>query len=365
MKDIIFKGKNNYNDLKDYLDKNNLNNLFIVTFDYTEEPKLISFLRKANKEITLFAKFTPNPKYEEVVEGVKLFNKSKANCIIAIGGGSAMDVAKCIKAYSTMDPKENYLKQEIVDNKIPLIAVPTTAGTGSERTRYAVIYFEGKKQSVTSNYIIPNVVLFDSNFLKTLPMFQKKATVLDTFSHSIESYWSVNKTEESIKYSTKALRILLKNMNKYFKEDESVYDKMLEASFYAGKAINITQTTAGHAMSYKITSLYRTPHGLAAALVNSELLPYMIENTKDKDLLKTFDGLKDILKLKDLDALKGYIRKLLKKLDLYNVEVNRDDIDTLVDNVNPDRLKNNPFKLDKDDIRKIYNNIFDEIERRK
>ena len=70
-----------------------MNNLFIVTFDYTEEPKLISFLRKANKEITLFAKFTPNPKYEEVVEGVKLFNKSKANCIIAIGGGSAMDGA--------------------------------------------------------------------------------------------------------------------------------------------------------------------------------------------------------------------------------------------------------------------------------
>ena len=95
------------------------------------------FNKKRN--IVRFSDFIPNPLYESVVKGVELFHKEGCDTIVAVGGGSAMDVAKCIKLYSNMNNQDNYLKQKIVPNDIPLIAVPTTAGTGSEATRYAVI----------------------------------------------------------------------------------------------------------------------------------------------------------------------------------------------------------------------------------
>ena len=360
MDSLIIKGKSNYQKLKKYLKDHKLNKLFLVVFDYTEEPLLVQNL-KNDFDVTIFRDFTPNPKYEEVVSGVEAFKKSKAKTIIAIGGGSCIDVAKCIKVYSTMDSDINYLEQEIKNNKIKFIVAPTTAGTGSEQTRYAVIYYKNKKQSVTSYYLLPDVVYFDNSFLKTLPLFQKKSTVLDTLSHSIESYWSINRTSESIKYSKKAIKLVLDNLDDYLKDKEESYDRMFLASFYAGCAINITQTTAGHAMAYKLTSLYNIPHGLATMLVNSELLPYMISNTNDKKLLRIFDNLRKILYLINFDELKVYFHNLLVKLDLLNIKVNNKDLDELVDNVNIDRLKNNPYKLEKDDIRKIYTNLFKEL----
>jgi len=360
MDTLIIKGKSNYQKLKKNLKDHKLKKLFLVVFDYTNEPLLVENLKK-DFDVTIFRDFTPNPKYEEVVNGVKEFKKSKAKAIIAIGGGSCIDVSKCIKVYSTMDEKINYLEQEIKNNKIKFIAIPTTAGTGSEQTRYAVIYYNNKKQSVTSNYLLPDVVYFDNSFLKTLPLFQKKSTVLDTLSHSIESYWSINRTSESIKYSKKAIKLVLDNLDDYLMDEETSYDKMFLASFYAGCAINITQTTAGHAMAYKLTSLYNIPHGLATMLVNSELLPYMIDHNKDKKLERIFDNLRKILYLINFDELKVYFHNLLVKLDLLNINVNKKDIDELVDNVNIDRLKNNPYKLEKEDIRKIYINLFEEL----
>ncbi|MBO4501529.1 MAG: iron-containing alcohol dehydrogenase, partial [Clostridia bacterium] len=110
---------------------------------------------------TLFDSFTPNPLYEQVCKGVELFKKDKCDVILAMGGGSAIDVAKCVKLYCRMDENENYLKQECKDSGVPLIAIPTTAGTGSESTRYAVIYYEGKKQSVTHESIVPNYVVLE------------------------------------------------------------------------------------------------------------------------------------------------------------------------------------------------------------
>lgn len=99
--------------------------------------------------------------------------RRSCDLIIAVGGGSAMDVAKCIKLYAYMDPGINYLEQKIVPNDIPLLAVPTTAGTGSEATRYAVVYYKGEKQSVCDESCIPSAVLMDASVLKTRPLSEK------------------------------------------------------------------------------------------------------------------------------------------------------------------------------------------------
>ena len=118
-----------------------------------------------------FSQFAPNPSYEEVCKGVESFNTEQCDTILAVGGGSAIDVAKCIKLYCKMPNDKPYLEQEYEDTGIKLIAIPTTAGTGSESTRYAVIYYDGKKQSVTHDSIVPDVAILEPKVLKTLPLY--------------------------------------------------------------------------------------------------------------------------------------------------------------------------------------------------
>ena len=167
----------------------------------------------------VFNQFTSNPLYEDVCKGVELFNANHCDTIVAVGGGSTMDVAKCIKLYCKMDPAKNYLQQEYTDSDIPLIAVPTTAGTGSESTRYAVIYFEGKKQSVTHDSIIPNYAILEPKLLKSLPLYQKKCTMLDALCQGIESLWSVNSTEESMLFSKIAIQTIMDHWHGYIEEN--------------------------------------------------------------------------------------------------------------------------------------------------
>ncbi len=124
---------------------------------------------KLGVKIVPFDQFKPNPDYESVVKGVRVYKINGCDAIAAIGGGSAMDVAKCIKMFATLDEGQNYLEQEIIPNKIPFLAVPTTAGTGSEATRFAIVYYQGKKQSVTDESCIPDAVVMDPSVLKTLP----------------------------------------------------------------------------------------------------------------------------------------------------------------------------------------------------
>ena len=241
----------------------------------------IHFLESFNRKLTevgipmiRFSDFQSNPHYESVVEGVKLFRKEQCDSIFAVGGGSAIDVAKCIKLYSDLpgDGSDgSWLKEKAVPNNIPLLAMPTTAGTGSEATRYAVIYYEGEKQSITSESIIPDTVLMDPDVLRTLPLYQKKATMCDALCHAIESFWSVNSNDESKEYSRAAIRGVLQHMDGYLNNTEEGRAGMLLAANTAGKAINITQTTAGHAMCYKITSLFGSSHGHASILCNRVL----------------------------------------------------------------------------------------------
>lgn len=307
-----------------------------------------------------FSEFTPNPLYEQVVEGVKLFNENNCDTIVAVGGGSTIDVAKCIKLYSKMDTSINYLKQEKVDTGIPLIAVPTTAGTGSESTRHAVIYYEGVKQSISHESIVPNYVVLEPSVLKTLPVYQKKCTMLDALAQAIESWWSVNSNDESKKYSKLAVTAIKENWEDYiFNNTDEAAKNIMEASNYAGQAINITATTAAHAMSYKITSLYKLPHGHAVAVCLPEVWGYMLEHPElcidGRGIEYLKDTLAEIASMLDLE----YFKEMFAKMELkYPEAVNRkEEIEILTGSVNPDRLKNNPVGLSVDTLREMYERI--------
>ena len=303
----------------------------------------------------IFNEFTPNPLYEDVVKGVKLFREQECDAILAIGGGSSIDVAKCIKLYSGMDDTKVYLEQEYKENDVTLIAIPTTSGTGSESTRYAVIYYEGKKQSVTHDSIVPKYAILDYRNLVTLPLYQKKCTMLDAMCQSIESWWSVNATKESREYSRHALNTLMFNMKDYLANKDDGNAEMLVASNYAGKAINITQTTAAHAMSYKLTSLCGIPHGRAVFMC----LPSIWKLMEEKNILPAvFSDIAYTLGYTCVADAIGYLESLNEQLfENDKVTMNEGDIDLLVKSVNPTRLKNNPLELTEDMIRSLYTDI--------
>lgn len=365
MKQTVYIEKKIEEILPEIFTDRKISKLFVVCGASCKELESARQISRLSVEQVWFSDFTPNPNYESVVAGVELFNTSGCNGILAIGGGSSMDVAKCIKLYANMDPKINYLNQEPKENEIPFIAIPTTAGTGSEATRFAVVYYCGEKQSVVHESIIPEYVFLNADVLTGLPIYQKKATVMDAMCHAIESFWSVNSTQESKEYAKEAIGLINENLLAYLSGDKEAAGKMFLAANAAGKAINITQTTAGHAMCYKITSLYGLPHGHAAAICVEKIWPYMIQNTHmcldargTEYLNNIFVELAGSFGCKNAKDAADKFGEMLKRMELgAPVLEGEEQLENFVKSVNVTRLKNNPVQLTEDVIRKLYKEI--------
>ena len=332
------------------------------------------FIENMGVPHVMFSDFTPNPVYEDVCKGIDLFQITKCDTILAVGGGSAIDVAKCIKlavlaedGNAAIIPPLVSQRLPIDGTKIPFIAIPTTAGTGSESTHNAVMYYEGAKQTVTNDGVLPDYAVLEPSVLKTLPLYQKKCTMMDALCQGIESWWSINSNEESYKYSRKTLELIMANWRKYIFEnnDEAAAQIMLAAN-YGGRAINITQTTAAHAMSYKITSLYKLPHGHAVAVGLPEIWEYMLDHLDkciDKRGSEYMMGVFDEIACSmgggaPTDAIAQF-REMMKAMELENpVSLNREaDLEMLSTSVNPVRLKNNPVALGSGGIIELYKRI--------
>lgn len=326
------------------------------------------------EEKVKFSDFTPNPLYEQVCNGIELLKQSKCDTILAVGGGSAIDVAKCIKlavlakeGNAAIIPPLVSTRVECDGAKLPFIAIPTTAGTGSESTHNAVMYYEGAKQTVTNDGVLPDYAVLEPSVLKTLPLYQKKCTMMDALCQGIESWWSVNSTEESYEYSRKAVELIMSNWRKYiFENDDEAAAQIMLAANYGGRAINITQTTAAHAFSYKITSLYKLPHGHAVAVGLPVIWEYMLGNMDkcidvrgQEYLTKIFNKIAQSMGCNNAQQAIGVFREMMENMELGNpISGNREEeLETLSTSVNPVRLKNNPIKLQIDIIKSIYSKI--------
>lgn len=360
----ILIGEGQYEELGDWLRDKKV--LLVCGKAYQNNDRIKSVLDLYDS-ISYFSNYDSNPTYESVIEGINVFKQNNCDAVMAVGGGSAMDVAKCIKAFCTMPTNNNYLKQSIKENDVGLLVVPTTAGTGSEATRYAVIYYNGEKQSITSEYIVPQVVLLDDNNLIGLSEYQRKSTMLDAFSHALESIWSVNRTKESILYAKESLVLIKKHVHGYLNNDREGNAGMLKAAHLAGKAINITQTTAGHAMCYKITTLFGCAHGHATMMCNRILFPWMVEHTDCCDeegrsqLEYAFGQISEALGFVDVKDAIDYVEQLYQGLNLTAPNSDDSKIKLMIESVNVDRLRNNPIKLKRSDIEQIYRLIFERI----
>ena len=365
MSQIIFNGISH---LKEVLE--GATKVFVVCDSSFPFLNIKSDIENMGKPHVLFSDFTPNPLYEQVCKGIDLFQITKCDSILAVGGGSAIDVAKCIKAVlakegnAALIPPLVSTRVECDGSKIPFIAIPTTAGTGSESTHNAVMYFEGAKQTVTNDGVLPDYAILEPSVLKTLPLYQKKCTMMDALCQGIESWWSVNSTEESYEYSRKTIELIMANWRKYiFENDDEAAANIILGANYGGRAINITATTAAHAMSYKITSLYKLPHGHAVAVCLPEIWEYMlgkvdkcIDCRGQEYLADIFSKIAKAMGCETPTEAISLFRQMMVEMELENpVAVNREEEQEMLSmSVNPVRLKNNPVELGVDVMYFIY-----------
>lgn len=347
------------------LKKYSIKNPFIVVTKSLRE-YVTALFKKMPHNYILFFEFEPNPQYKSILKALHLFKTNNCDAIISIGGGSAIDIAKCVKLFLPMNENEDYLTQKHVYINLKHISIPTTAGTGSESTRFSVFYKNDVKQSIASDMILPDVALLDESFLKTLPLKQKVATMFDALSQAIESMWSINSTLQSAEYSKKAIALILHNYEAYLDGEDNCLKEMMIASNFAGKAINITQTTAAHAMGYKITTHFGIPHGHAVALVMPFVWKYLDKNcakTFDKrgfkHLRKTLDELNDLFGATNTnEAIKIFVNIMQKYQMIRPLDVKENELDQFAKSVNLTRLKNYPIELSYEDIKSIYAKIF-------
>lgn len=308
-----------------------------------------------------FADFSPNPVYEEVAAGTELFVREKCDFLISVGGGSAIDTAKNIKLFSALDANKNYLEQPFVYSPIKHLAMPTTAGTGSESTRFSVLYYKGEKQSIAHDCIVPEYVILEPKLLETLPAYQKKATMMDALCQCIEAIWSINSNEKCRAFAMQGIELILSEMTGYLMNSKQSMAAMMLAANFGGRAINISQTTAAHALSYKLTSMYGIPHGHAVALCLSPVWRYMIDTADETNaaLMSAFDDIAKAFGVADAQQALRMFESIVEFLELAAPPLkNAEDINMLSKSVNPVRLSNNPVALEAYVIENIYKTIF-------
>ena len=336
----------------------------------------------ALREAPVFSGYHPNPDLMDAEAGVRLYQAEACDGLISIGGGSAMDTAKAIKAWICSDSveamKRNQLNieapaapaakirspqelkarasQQAAAFVMPHVAIPGTAGSGAEATATGVLYENGQKLSLSHPALLPEGVILDAALLESLPEYHKKSCALDALSQGIESYWARAATEESRVHAFLAFQGVLDNVKAYLSGDPHAAEQMMDASYQSGKAIYVTRTTAAHAMSYQITKLLGLAHGHACALTLPILWDLLAENEETRPVMEDLAGK---MRLGDPRMGSRLLRGLLIDLEMPLPPMPSDEVlDRLTDSVNLERLGNHPMPLTREQIRGIYRKAF-------
>lgn len=369
MEQKVVYGKDSFSLLRDFVKERNGQSILLVTGKSSFEKcgakqdletALLGF------KVTRFFDFEENPKIDDVVKGVELFNENDCDVIIAVGGGSCIDMAKLINFFKLKNqPFSDHLNGELEDvDTTPLVAIPTTAGAGSESTHFAVVYVNNIKHSIAKENLKPKFVLINSDYLKTQPKKQLIVSGLDAFCQGVESYWCVNSNDVSTKYSKEAITNIWYYLEKAV-EGEDVWDKLALGAFKAGKAIDITKTTGPHSLSYGFTINYGIPHGHAVSL----FLPFFIDfhlSVTDEDsndsrgakfVRQRMIEIAELLSI-DIDSLSQTVADFFKRLGIeinfLNLYVDINGYFEALKGLNQNRLNNNPRLLSKEDLEDIY-----------
>ncbi len=307
--------------------------------------------------------------FPEISEFKKIFyeiRKFKPKLIIAIGGGSVIDYAKILKCTDNLQNLEKKIINSdftIKKTGIKLLTIPTTAGSGAEVTSNAVIYIKKNKYSIEHDLIKPDYYFLIPEFVKMANKKIKASSGFDAIAQSLESLISKKSTNQSLIYAEKSLKLSLKNYTSFLNNPSklNLYNMTLAANL-SGKAINISKTTAPHALSYPFTSVFNISHGHAVSLTLENFFSFNYKNIEKNsaqfDLNDRYKKIFKLTKVKNIYEFTKYIKTLKKSANLIsnytklgiNLEKSHDKIISLV---NEQRLSNNPININKYDLKQI------------
>jgi alcohol dehydrogenase len=322
----------------------NLNVLFIVGKNVLENSIKLNELKN---QLEISSNVTTIKKNSKIIYENEVLSLIDVTCkfdiLLCAGGGSVIDYAKSIIFHKLKNRR----------NGFKFFAIPTTCGSGSESTEFAVVYNDNIKKSLYSKILKPDFVILDKVFLNEIPNLVLWSSISDSFCQAIESLWSKNANTESIEYSIKALSLFKKGINNFIHLDK---EKLLEASYYSGCAINISKTTAPHAFSYYLTTMHEIPHGFAVLFTLEEFFKINISDNLFR--ANFFDHISNIYK--DYFDLILVVKKILKK-SKYKYPLNINSFNDCEKFINLERLNNNPVSISSSQIRKIYINSFNNL----
>lgn len=326
-------------------------------------------------EVHRFCEFNVNPRIEDIDRGMGVLNVSQCDTVIAVGGGSTIDVAKSVNflAVHPLTLGGYKLSSEASASMLrPLIAIPTTSGSGSEATHFAAVYVDKQKYSVDNEHILPAVSIVDANLMMSLPKYVTAVSGLDALSQAIESYWSVHSTRHSKQFASDAIKLIVSNLPIAVKNPTAASRlKMAEAAHLAGKAINITKTTAAHSISYPLTSYFGIPHGQAVGVTLSSLIAFNADITHEDALdergaeyvMKTINEICELLGTSSVSNASEKIDAIIHQIGLQTRLRplglrKKEDIEIIVANgFNAERMANNPRKVTEQALWKMLKSI--------
>ena len=329
------------------------------------QPLLASF------EITHFHDFEPNPRLEDALRGVEFLRAGGSDLLLAVGGGSVMDMAKLIRYGSIVPLDGGVAPPEHLTSAPPLIAVPTTSGSGSQATHFAVMYVGHTKTSVGHPEMLPEIAVVDPRLSASQPPGLTASAGMDALSQAVESHWSIHATADSRSLAARALEQVVPNLVAAVREPNPANrEAMAIGAHLAGQAINLTKTTAPHAISYPLTSFFDIPHGHAVALTLPSVLRFngRVEegDVQDGRGLEHVRGalgeLARLLGASDVEQAVGRLEQMMDEAGLERrlsaLGLVRGDLDRVLENAfDPARVVNNPRKLTREALAEILSGI--------
>lgn len=350
---VIF-GRGAFERIADFSELKTGNKILLVTgqhFKITKEFHLLkTVLGKSEREIFVYKGEISKSSFEIVNRLSEYCSKIKPEMIIAIGGGTILDTAKCAAILAKNGGKAgDYLKdkvRQLKDKGIPLVAVPTTAGTGSEVTPWAVIWdiINKKKYSLASPLMFPLLAVVDPSLTDNLPAKITAETGMDALTHAIEAYWSKFHNPISDRHALKAIKLIINNIDKAVNApDKKTRDNMAKGSLSAGLAFSNTKTTICHSVSYPMTAYFGIAHGQAVVITLPSFIEYSLvamEKTREKELLRVIGGKNRTAAAKKITVL---IKKCSLATKLSQLGINRENFEIILkEGFDPERINNAP-----------------------
>lgn len=352
---IIF-GNGKRKELKQYTQ--DMDRILLVAGPFFSKSDFVEKLKQECHIVAVFDHISPNPDVEEVNECSRLIREQNIDGIIALGGGSTLDLTKA--ASVAAEKIEDYYGGEktVPQSRIPLIAVPTTAGTGSEVTSVAVLTDRkhGKKAPISSVYFFPKLAIVDPELTWTLSPYMTAVSGIDVLCHAVEGYWSKGHQPICDALAVHAVKLVLQYLPLAYRqpEDSLAREKMAEASVIAGLAFALPKTTSSHACSFPLTNLYGIPHGEACGLTLDYFIKVNSGDKRTEELAKLL-GFDDTGKF--AEAVKNLKRELNLRTDLRDLNLDEDQTEELVRESKHPNLLNNPVFITDDILRNMYRQL--------